>query len=296
MFKILITWANSQLAQSIAKISPNFSENFEFYFFDKKNLDITDENKILEIFEKIKPDFCINTASYNAVDLAETDSENALLVNKTAVWNLAKICQKYNSIFIHFSTDYVFDGSQKIYNENDNPNPLNFYGFSKLEWEKLALQNCQKTIIIRTSWLYSEFNKNFVKTMLNLFATKTEISVVNDQFGQPTNANNLANAIMQIIAVEPKNFWIFHFSDFGEISWFDFAVKIAEFSNSSIKINTISTWDFQKINSNYLACRPQNSTLNLDKIQKIYNVKIMNWDESLKKFLQDFLKTTSNFR
>lgn len=288
MKNILITWANSQLAQSIAKISPNFSENFEFYFFDKKNLDITDENKILEIFEKIKPDFCINTASYNAVDLAETDSENALLVNKTAVWNLAKICQKYNSIFIHFSTDYVFDGSQKNYNENDNPNPLNFYGFSKLEWEKLALQNCQKTIIIRTSWLYSEFNKNFVKTMLNLFATKTEISVVNDQFGQLTNANSLANAIMQIIALEPKIFGIFHFSDFGEISWFDFAVKIAEFSNSSIKINTISTWDFQKINSNYLACRPQNSTLNLDKIQKIYNIKIQNYEKSLKNFFHNY--------
>lgn len=281
MKNILITWANSQLAQCIAKISPNFSENFEFYFFDKKNLDITDENKILEIFEKIKPDFCINTASYNAVDLAETDSENALLVNKTAVWNLAKICQKYNSIFIHFSTDYVFDGSQKNYNENDNPNPLNFYWFSKLEWEKLALQNNSQTIIIRTSWLYSEFNKNFVKTMLNLFATKTEISVVNDQFGQPTNANNLANAIMKIITAESKIFGIFHFSDFGEISWFDFANEIAKISNSSIQILPISS---EKYNSP--AIRPKYSTFSLEKIQKIYNVKIMNWDDSLKKFFE----------
>lgn len=281
MKNILITWANSQLAQSIAKISHNFHQDFRFYFFDKKNLDITNHENVQKIFEEIKPDFCINTASYNWVDLAETDSENALLINKTAVWNLAKICQKYNTIFIHFSTDYVFDGSQKIYNENDNPNPLNFYGFSKLEWEKLALQNNSQTIIIRTSWLYSEFNKNFVKTMLNLFATKTEISVVNDQFGQPTNANNLANAIMKIITAEPKIFGIFHFSDFGEISWYDFANEIAKISNSSIQILPISS---EKYNSP--AIRPKYSTLSLEKIQKIYNVEIMNWDESLRKFFE----------
>ena len=157
-------------------------------------------------FSDYQPDFCINASAYTAVDLAEQEKEKAFAVNAEGVGYLAEACAELNIDLIHVSTDYVFDGETDLpYTEDDFTNPLGVYGASKLEGENLALEKNPKTIIIRTSWLYSEFNKNFVKTMLNLFSTKDELNVVADQFGQPTNANDLAKVIMKIIRTEERN-------------------------------------------------------------------------------------------
>ena len=228
MKKILVTGANGQLGQCLQKISSQFEE-FEFIFTDSETLDITNKEEVNDFFWQNAPDFCINAAAYTAVDLAETDIEKAFLVNADGAENLAEACAENNAQFIHVSTDYVFDGENNLaYTEEDFTNPLGVYGASKLAGDELALEVNPCSVILRTSWVYSEFGKNFVKTMLNLFATKEELSIVADQFGQPTNANDLAEAIMKIIKSEKITPGIFNFSNLGRISWFDFAEKIAE--------------------------------------------------------------------
>ena len=187
-----------------------------------------------------------------------------------------------NAQFIHVSTDYVFDGTNNLeYTEEDFTNPLGVYGASKLAGEELALEANPCIIILRTSWVYSEFGKNFVKTMLSLFATKEELNVVADQYGQPTNATDLAEAILTIVKTEKKTPGIFNFSNEGKISWHDFAQKIAELSVSKIKINPIVTSQYPTP-----AKRPQNSTLDLSKIKSTYHINIKPWEESLAKTIQ----------
>ena len=241
MKKILVTGANGQLGQCLQKISSQFEE-FEFIFTDSETLDITNKEEVNDFFWQNAPDFCINAAAYTAVDLAETDVEKAFLVNADGTENLAEACAENNAQFIHVSTDYVFDGENNLaYTEEDFTNPLGVYGASKLAGDELALEVNPCSVILRTSWVYSEFGKNFVKTMLNLFATKEELNIVADQFGQPTNANDLAEAIMKIIKSEKITPGIFNFSNLGRISWFDFAEKIAELSDAKIKLNAIET-------------------------------------------------------
>ena len=190
MKKILVTGANGQLGQCLQKISSQFEE-FEFIFTDSETLDITNKEEVNDFFWQNAPDFCINAAAYTAVDLAETDVEKAFLVNADGTENLAEACAENNAQFIHVSTDYVFDGENNLsYTEEDFTNPLGVYGASKLAGDELALEVNPCSVILRTSWVYSEFGKNFVKTMLNLFATKDELNIVADQFGQPTNAND----------------------------------------------------------------------------------------------------------
>lgn len=275
--KILVTGANGQLGQCLQKISKKFQE-FEFVFAGSQDLDITDKAKIKNFFNENNPDFCINTAAYTAVDLAETDVEKAFLVNADGTENLAEACVEHNVGFIHISTDYVFDGEKKSqsYKEDDKTNPVGVYGASKLTGEKLAIEKNPLSVIIRTSWVYSEFGKNFVKTMLNLFSQKDELNIVADQFGQPTNANDLAEAIMEIVKSEKWVPGIFNYSNSGKISWFDFAVEIAELSKSKIKLNPIETSQYPTP-----AKRPKNSTLDLEKIEKGYNISPKNWEESL---------------
>lgn len=209
--------------------------------------------------------------------MAEKEKDKAFAVNADGVANLAQACVDYKATLIHVSTDYVFDGDTNLpYSEDDFTNPIGVYGESKRRGEELALDINPKTIILRTSWLYSEFNKNFVKTMLNLFSQKTELGIVADQFGQPTNANDLAEAIMKIIGNPNKTFGIFHFSNYPETTWFDFAKKIAEFSKSSIQLNALTT-------EQYLtpAKRPVRSTMSLDKIEEIYKIEPKHWEHSL---------------
>ena len=282
MKKILIAGANGQLGKCFQKISGNYQNQFQFIFADSKTLDVTDVDAVLDFFEKHKPDFCINASAYTAVDLAETEEEKAFAVNAEGVGNLAEGCLENNSVFIHISTDYVFDGnSEKPYSETDETNPIGVYGASKEQGEELALVINPKTVILRTSWLYSEFNKNFVKTMLNLFSQKSELGIVADQFGQPTNANDLAEAVMKIILSEEKKYGIYHFSNFPETTWFDFAKKIAEFSHSEIKLNPITTEQFPTP-----AKRPKRSTMNLSKIETDYHIQPKRWENSLEECIK----------
>ena len=281
MKKILVTGANGQLGQCLQKISSQFEE-FEFIFTDSETLDITNKEEVNDFFWQNAPDFCINAAAYTAVDLAETDIEKAFLVNADGTENLAEACAENNAQFIHVSTDYVFDGENNLaYTEEDFTNPLGVYGASKLAGDELALEVNPCSVILRTSWVYSEFGKNFVKTMLNLFATKEELNIVADQFGQPTNANDLAEAIMKIIKSEKITPGIFNFSNLGRISWFDFAEKIAELSDAKIKLNAIETSQYPTP-----AKRPKNSVLDLDKISKTYAVQLKPWEESLEDCVQ----------
>ncbi len=276
MKKILVTGANGQLGQCLQKISSQFEE-FEFIFTDSETLDITIKEEVNDFFWQNAPDFCINAAAYTAVDLAEADVEKAFLVNADGAENLAEACSENNAQFIHVSTDYVFDGENNLaYTEEDFTNPLGVYGASKLAGDELALEVNPYSVILRTSWVYSEFGKNFVKTMLNLFATKEELNIVADQFGQPTNANDLAEAIMKIIKSEKITPGIFNFSNLGRISWFDFAEKIAELSEAKIKLNAIETSQYPTP-----AKRPKNSVLDLDKISKTYAIQLKPWEESL---------------
>ncbi len=285
--RILIIGGNGQLGNCIRKIAPDFEDRYEFNFTDSATLDITDESAVSDFFNDFKPHFCINASAYTAVDLAETEPEKAFAVNADGVANLANACAEHNCVLIHVSTDYVFDGETNIsYSEDNFTNPQGIYGASKLKGEELAMDINPKTVIIRTSWLYSEFNKNFVKTMLNLFSTKDELGIVTDQFGQPTNANDLAEAIMKVIDTETKTFGIFHFSNYPETSWFGFAKKIAEFSDSGIKLNAITTQDFPTP-----AKRPKRSTMALDKIENIYRIELNHWENSLEDCIQILQKS-----
>ena len=280
--KILVIGGNGQLGNCFRKLAPEFENRFEFNFTDSETLDITDAEKVSDFFYDFQPHFCINASAYTAVDLAENESEKAFAVNADGVANLALACDEHKTVLIHISTDYVFDGDTNIsYSEDNFTNPQGVYGASKLKGEELALSLNPKTVVIRTSWLYSEFNRNFVKTMLNLFSSKDQLGVVSDQFGQPTNANDLAEAVMKIIETEPKTYGIFHFSNYPETSWFGFAEKIAQFSESKIKLNAIVTEQFPTP-----AKRPKRSTMALDKIEETYGIEPKHWENSLEECIE----------
>lgn len=273
---ILVTGGNGQLGNCIQKISKDYPE-FNFIFTDSDTLDITNKDDVFNFFWQNEPAYCINAAAYTAVDLAETDIEKAFLVNADGTENLAEACNEYGAQFIHVSTDYVFDGENQLpYTEDDFTNPIGVYGASKLSGEELALEANPSTVIIRTSWVYSEFGKNFVKTMLNLFSIKEELGIVADQFGQPTNANDLAETIMKIVKSTNLIPGIFNYSNYGKISWFDFANRIKELSQFNVKLKPLETSQYPTP-----AKRPKNSTLDLQKIQTTYNIEPKNWESSL---------------
>lgn len=281
MKRILVTGANGQLGQSILEQSKNYKE-IECFFVTRNELDITNEELINHYFEDKSFDFVVNCAAYTAVDKAEDDQENAYLVNAKATEFLAKITNQKGIPFIHVSTDYVFDGTEAIPRlETDQTNPIGVYGQTKLDGENLALENNPKTIILRTAWVYSRFGNNFVKTMLRLFNDKDSISVVADQIGSPTNAIDLADAILTIISKDDLTYGIFNYSNEGECSWFEFAQKIKEFSNSTIEINPVPTSAYPT-----KAKRPAYSLLDKSKIKEVYQLDIPTWEDSLKEELK----------
>ena len=281
MKRILVTGANGQLGQSIIEQSKNYKE-IECFFVTRNELDITNEELINHYFEDKSFDIVVNCAAYTAVDKAEDDQENAYLVNAKATEFLAKITNEKGIPFIHVSTDYVFDGTEAQPRlETDQTNPLGVYGQTKLDGENLALENNPKTIILRTAWVYSRFGNNFVKTMLRLFNDKDSISVVADQIGSPTNAIDLADAILTIISKNDLTYGIFNYSNEGECSWFEFAQKIKEFSNSTIEINPVPTSAYPT-----KAKRPAYSLLDKSKIKEVYQLDIPTWEDSLKEELK----------
>lgn len=285
MKKILVTGANGQLGQAFYEIAPAYRD-LHFIWVSKEELDITSEKDIETFFNLDSSHGVINCAAYTAVDKAEAEAESAYLVNATAAKFLAEYSAKKNMILIHISTDYVFDGSISTPRlETDLVNPIGVYGKTKLEGEKLALQYNKQTVIIRTSWVYSKYGNNFVKTMLRLFGEKDKVAVIDDQIGSPTNAVDLADAIAQILSKDKLIFGIYNFSNEGKCSWFDFASKIKEISQSNVKINPIPTTAFPT-----LAKRPRYSLLDKSKIKEDYQLEIADWKESLEKELKIILK------
>lgn len=283
MLTILVTGANGQLGSELKVLNPNFP-NCQFLFVTKEEVDITNYNSIIKYFRGHSIDFCINCAAYTAVDKAETDTENAFAINATAVKTLAEVCNKNNTQLIHISTDYVFDGTAtQPYKETDKTNPVSVYGQSKLRGEELAVQHCPNAIIIRTSWLYSSFKSNFIKTMLRLMKEKDSINVVNDQFGCPTYAADLALAIMRIIKSNKskENPGIYHYANAGITNWYGFAVAIKKITGSNCIINPITTDQYPTA-----AKRPAYSVLDTAKIAAIFPVEIPNWKDSVEKCLQ----------
>jgi len=281
MKRILVTGANGQLGQAIHEVSSKYS-TLEFTFVTRNELDITNDQLIQAYFSENQFDAVVNCAAYTAVDLAESDIDNARLINATATKYLAEATAQAKIPLIHISTDYVFDGTVSTPRlESDQVNPIGVYGQTKLEGEKLALSINPQTIIIRTAWVYSKYGKNFVKTMLWLFNEKEEIGVINDQIGSPTNAVDLADAIAQMLSKDELVYGIYNYSNEGECSWFDFASKIKELTHSSIKINAIPTSAYPTP-----AKRPAYSLLDKTKIKTTYQLEIPNWEESLAKELK----------
>ena len=275
--KILVSGSNGQLGSELQEIASQFKA-FQFVFFSRAELSITDRAALEKMFILHRPSYFINCAAYTAVDKAEKEKEIAEEINGHAVGAIATLCSQYDCRLIHISTDYVFNGKASTPLKEDDPvDPVNAYGDSKLMGERLAMQHTG-AVIIRTSWVYSKYGNNFVKTMKRLMGEKESISVVNDQVGSPTYAADLAAAIMEIITSGKWEPGIYNYSNSGVISWFDFANEIKTLLHSTCKILPISTAQFPTP-----AKRPAYSVLDKSKIKKVYNITTRDWKESLMK-------------
>ncbi len=276
---ILVTGGNGQLGSEIREKSTN---QHTWFFTDSDNLDITNYEAVEQFFTQNKINLCLNCAAYTAVDQAEEMREICQKVNVDGVENLANACLNSDAVLVHISTDYVFDGTNhKPYQENDSISPINFYGQTKAESEKKALILNPKTFVIRTSWVYSKYGKNFVKTMQKLGSERESLNVIFDQIGTPTYAGDLADAILQITVVEKRNeYGIYHFSNEGVASWYDFAKAIFEQSGIICQVNPIETYQYPTP-----AKRPHYSVLNKAKFKETFNLKIPYWKDSLKEML-----------
>ncbi len=285
MTKLLITGANGQLGSEIKQIAEKYID-FKFIYTDVDNLDITEYEEINSLIEKEPVDYIINCAAYTNVDKAEEDYENAVKINVDAVSNLRRASEEFGCKIIHVSTDYVFDSSTKNIplKEDDKTFAESAYGSTKLRGE-LALQQSDNYMIIRTSWLYSKFGNNFVKTMLRLGKEREELGVIFDQIGTPTYAADLAYAILEIVAYSEKNNnfkkGIYHFSNEGVCSWYDFATEIMRIANLNCKVKPIETKDYP-----LPAKRPSYSVMNKGKIKAEFGLEIPHWVESLKKCIK----------
>lgn len=273
---VLVTGANGQLGKELQQLEANWPA-FKFLFLSREDLPIHHFELVRNFFKGCKPAVLINCAAYTAVDKAEQERDLAYQINAEAVGVLAAVCAANECRFIHVSTDYVFDGTATCpYKEEDLTAPQSVYGQTKLEGERQALLVNPNAVIIRTSWVYSSFGKNFVKTIIRLLQDKPQISVVQDQLGSPTYAADLANAILQVAS---SNTWIpgiYNYSNTGIISWFQFAIEIGKLSGLTTPIKGISTAEYPTP-----AKRPAWSVLDTTKIVATYGVIIKDWKESL---------------
>lgn len=283
MKTILVTGANGQLGHSI-RLSAGASGDFRFLFTDVDTLDICNKEFLLSYVQANDVGYIINCAAYTAVDEAEDKELLALRINSEAVRNLGEASQSAGIRMIHISTDYVFDGTNSLpYVENDYTCPVSVYGRSKQMGEMFLRAVCPEAVIIRTSWLYSAFGNNFVKTMLRLGKERDELQVVFDQIGTPTYAGDLASAILSVVrSAEAGNFkaGIYHYSNEGVCSWYDFARKIFQFANTACRVFPIETKDYPT-----RAVRPQYSVLNKKKIKTTYGLNIPHWEDSLHRMI-----------
>ncbi|PQV49645.1 dTDP-4-dehydrorhamnose reductase [Jejuia pallidilutea] len=285
MTNILVTGGNGQLANSIKDLEFNHSD-LNFIYTDFLELDICDLNQVKKFFKRQSKTihYCINCAAYTAVDKAETETKNAFKINVEGAKNLALACLEHNVNLIHISTDFVFDGkSDKPYVETDKANPVSVYGETKLKGELEIKKILENFFIIRTSWLYSEHGNNFMKTMLRLAKDKDVLNIVGDQIGTPTYAKDLAEVIYEIIISKNTEFGVYHYSNEGVASWYDFAKEIFEIKQIRIKVNAINTEDYPTP-----AKRPKFSVLDKSKVKALLSFEIPHWRDSLKKAILNY--------
>ena len=275
--KTLVTGANGQLGQCLKKQSAKFPE-LELQFFSSAELDITNSEKVNEIFKDGKYEWCINCAAYTNVEKAEIEKEKAFLVNAEGAKNIAEACSSNGVKLIHISTDYVFDGEKpSAYVEEDKVNPINVYGASKLKGEEYIQQTLAEYFILRTSWLYSEFGHNFFNTMFRKANEENCIlKITTKQKGTPTNANDLAEGVLQIISKEKTAYGIYHFSNEGQATWYDFAKSIFTNANHLDKVELIASNEYKT-----QAKRPSNSILSKEKMKNDLGFKLPTWQGSL---------------
>ena len=287
MLNILVTGSNGQLGNEIRKIAGSF-EAYRFMFTDVEELDITDANAVDEFLQQNPIDCIINAAAYTAVDKAEEEPDVANLINGKAVGILAKAAKKAKALLVHISTDYVFDGSSsQPIKEDEEANPVSAYAASKHLGEQMVLEACATAVIVRTSWLYSSFGKNFVTSMIKYGRERDVLNVVYDQVSAPTWAADLASAILHLIPAwlkldKPE---IYHYSNEGVASWYDFTLAIHEMAGISCRVNAIETKDYP-----LPAKRPFYSLMAKDKIKKACNLDIPYWRESLRKCVEQILQ------
>ncbi len=278
---IVVTGKNGQLGWEILQIAGTIKDSFEFLFTGREELDLAKPETIAPFFEKYHPDYFVNCAAYTAVDKAELENELAYKTNAESVGLIAQYCAKIHAKLITISTDYVFDGNGvSPYTTDTKTRPINYYGYSKWMGEQLALSNCAETIVIRTSWVYSVHGNNFVKTMLRLMNDRSELNVVSDQIGSPTYAADLANTIIKIIeSIELGNahYGIYHYSNTGVTSWFDFATAIAKGGGKRCDVRPIPSSAYPTP-----AKRPGYSVMDCSKLVKEYGIELIRWEISLK--------------
>lgn len=282
MTTVLVTGANGQLGSEFKYLSKKYPD-FKLLFTDIAELDILDMDSLTAYVKLERPDYIINCAAYTNVDGAEENGVIAYKLNSLGLRNISKVSKNYDVGCIHISTDYVFSGNEQVpYTESSRPQPINVYGLTKYFGEQeLIKRNPSNSLIIRTSWLYSSFGDNFVKTILKLAKDKSSISVVNDQFGSPTYARDLAEAILKILPYKNKNaVEIFNFANYNTCSWFEYAKEIVELSSYDCKVIPVSSEDFQS-----KAKRPKYSILNTEKFEKTFQISMTSWKNSLKECL-----------
>jgi dTDP-4-dehydrorhamnose reductase len=282
MIKVLVTGANGQLGNCIKDATPFFPQ-CEFIFASRADLDIENEISVSKFFTNNSFDYCINTAAYTNVEKAESDKEAAYKSNAEGVKLLAEACVKKAVTLIQVSTDYVFDGKKNTpYTENDDTNPINIYGASKLKGEQYIEEFCEKYFIVRTSWLYSQYGHNFLNTIVKHSKAGTALTITTEQVGTPTNANDLAFALLTIVNSNSEKYGIYHYSNDGEATWYDFAKEILRLSNQ-IENTKLAKTDYYRT----FAKRPKYSILNTIKFSKAFDLEIIGWKESLARLINN---------
>ena len=279
---IVVTGSNGQLGRCIQLGAQGYKE-LNIDFFSSSELDITSEEQISSLFTHSSIDYVINCAAYTNVEQAEKEPEKAYQVNAEGVRLLAKACKENDTVLIHISTDYVFEGSKSTpYTEEDTPNPINEYGKSKLAGEVYIQQILDRYFIIRTSWLYSQFGKNFFKTTLQKSETQDKLRIIDSEIGTPTNANDLAKFILDLIRSNCNEYGVFHYSNEGQATWYDFAYEILK-AYGKMDIVKLEKTDYYPSFAN----RPRYSVLNKKKSKDIFGISIQNWNFSLSKIITD---------
>lgn len=279
--KTLVLGASGQLGQCLKKVSEQNNIN-SLYFPDESTANILDKGLLKQLFEDQKPKYVINCAAYTAVDKAEDDVDLCRKVNKEGALNIAEFCKAYGATLIHVSTDFVFEGNgHDLLKEEDEAKPVNIYGVTKLEGELDVIATLPEHFILRTSWLYSEYGSNFVKAMLKFGAERDELNIIADQVGTPTYAIDLAEAILYIIESGKTDYGVYHYSNEGVTSWYDFAMGIFDISKTKVKVNPIPTSQYPT-----RAVRPKFSVMDKTKLKSTFGLEVPYWRKSLEKCIK----------